>query len=126
MALKSPIPEWTDAKFKGWIISLLRKGTMRWPPRNECLSKAKTKKKINKKTNRLAQHYRCSGCRKEFPMKEVVVDHIEPVVDVNKGFTTWDDYVQRMFCGTKGLQVLCKTCHDVKCTEERQQRKKKC
>jgi hypothetical protein len=115
----------TPAKFKSWIISLLRRGTMRWPPRNECLNEAKTKKKINKKTNRLAQHYKCKGCGKEFPLKEVCVDHIEPVVDVNRGFVSWDEYIERMFCSKEKLQVLCSTCHDEKTAKEKTQRGKR-
>lgn len=122
--MKSPIKEWTDAKFRGWIISLLRRGTIRWPPRNQCLANAKTKKKKNKKTNRLAQHYRCNGCKKEFPLREVCVDHIQPVVSTKEGFTDFDRYIERMYCSIEGLQVLCKTCHDEKSAEERKKRKK--
>ncbi len=123
--LKSPIAAWTDAKFKGWIVSLLRRGTMRWPPRNEVLNKAKTKKKTNIKTGRMAQHYRCAGCQGEFPAKLVCADHVEPVVHPVHGFTTWDEYISRMFCSAENLQVLCKDCHDVKSKEERLQRKAK-
>lgn len=122
--IDSPIKEWTNAKFRGWIISLLRRGTMRWPPRNQCLANAKTKKKRNKKTNRLAQHYRCNGCKKEFPLREVCVDHIQPVVSTKEGFTDFDRYIERMYCSIEGLQVLCKTCHDEKSAEERKKRKK--
>lgn len=122
--MKSPIKEWTDAKFRGWIISLLRRGTIKWPPRNQCLANAKTKKKKNKKTNRLAQHYRCNGCKKEFPLREVCVDHIQPVVSTKEGFTDFDRYIERMYCSIEGLQVLCKTCHDEKSAEERKKRKK--
>ena len=122
--MKSPIPEWSDARFKNWIISLLRRGTMRWPPRNECLANAKTKRKRNKKTNRLAQHYRCNGCKKDFPMKEVCVDHIQPVVDVKLGFVSFDQWIERAFIPVKDWQVLCKKCHDKKSSEERTKRKK--
>lgn len=122
--MKSPIPEWTDAKFRGWIISLLRRGTMRWPPRNQCLVNAKTKKKRNKKTNRLAQHYRCNGCKKDFPLTNMVVDHIDPVIDVDEGFIDFDIYIERMYCPLDNLQALCKPCHKKKCDEERKKRKK--
>lgn len=121
--MKSPIPEWTDAKFKGWIVSLLRRGTMRFPPRNEALKAAKTEKKINASSGRLAQHYRCTSCLQEYTAKNVCVDHIEPVIPVNGTFTTWDEYIERMFCSVENLQVLCSTCHDVKSKDERQQRK---
>lgn len=121
--MKSPITEWSDAKFKGWIISLLRRGTMRWPPRNEALKAAKTVKKINVSSGRLAQHFKCKKCKKDFPAKQVAVDHIKPVVDIKKGFVDFDTYINRMYCGVKNLQVLCKTCHDVKSKKEREDRK---
>ena len=122
--MKSPIKDWTDAKFKGWIISLLRRGTMRWPPRNEVKEKAKTIRKINTKTGRLAQHFKCKKCRKDFPDKGVVVDHKNPVVDVKEGFIDFNTYIERMYCSSKNLQVLCKDCHDVKSKDEKLRRKK--
>lgn len=121
--LKSPIASWTDAKYKNWIISLLRRGTMRWPPRNEVLREAKTEKKTNVNTGRIAQHYKCSGCSKDFPAKEVRIDHIHPIVDVRKGFETWDIYIGNMYCGKDKLQVLCLSCHKDKSENERQLRK---
>jgi 5-methylcytosine-specific restriction endonuclease McrA len=116
--MQSPIPSWTPAKFKQWIISLLRKGTLRWPPRNDVLKAARTGKKLNKLTNRMCFHYKCNKCKKEFPSSKIAVDHIKPVVDVNTGFTTWDDYINRMFCSIHGFQVLCSTCHDKKTEKE--------
>ncbi len=124
-ALKSPVPTWTNAKFKGWIIALLRKGTMRFPPRNEALKAARTEKKINVKTGRMAQHFKCAGCGGEFTSTNVVADHIYPVVDPNKGFVNWDTYIERMFCTKDNFQCLCSECHDVKSAEERTQRKTK-
>lgn len=121
--LKSPVGSWTDAKFKGWVISLLRRGTLRFPNRTEVLNEAKTKKKINKATGRMAQHYRCAGCKKEFPLSKVAVDHIKPVVDTNTGFVSWDEYIKRMFCPKENLQVLCDGCHDIKSEAERGKRK---
>ena len=121
--MKSPIAGWTDAKFKGWIISLLRRGTMRWPPRNEALAKAKTEKKINTATGRMAQHFKCAVCLQDYSAKNVVVDHIEPVVLPGIGFIDWNTYIERMFCSVENLQVLCKTCHDIKSSTEKTQRK---
>ena len=122
--MKSPIKEWSDAKFKGWIISLLRRGTMRWPPRNEALKKAKTTKKINPKSGRLAQHFKCKKCKGDFPAKQVVVDHIKPVVEIGVGFVNFDIYAERMYCSLSNLQVLCKGCHDIKSKDEKEKRKK--
>jgi len=51
------------------------------------------------------------------------VDHIEPVVDIKRGFVSWDEYIKRLLVEKKGLQVLCRDCHDKKTKEERGQRK---
>lgn len=110
--------KWTEARYKGFVISLLRAGTRKWPPKYETLNEAKTKKKINKATGRLAQHYRCNGCKKEFPLKSVQVDHIEPVV-AQDGFASWDVFIDRLFCEKENLQTLCIGCHKTKTLKER-------
>lgn len=121
--LKSPVSSWTDAKFKGWVVSLLRHGTLRFPNRNEVLNEAKTKKKVNKLSGRMAQHYKCAKCKKEFPLSKIAVDHIQPVVDVKEGFTTWDNFISRLFCVKDNLQCLCDDCHDKKTQQEKENRK---
>ena len=116
---------WTLARFNSFIKSALRSASIRWPPKYQCLKNAATKKKVNAKTGRMAQHYECNSCKKEFPAKDVQVDHIIPIIDPVIGFTTWDDVISRMFCEIDNLQVLCKTCHDVKTTAEKQLTKRK-
>ena len=120
--MKSPHPKWTPAKFKAWIIALLRHGTMRFPPRNEVLQAARTERKTNKATGKLAWHSKCNKCKKEFPSSKIVADHIEPVVDVKTGFIDWNTYIDRMFCSKEGWQAICSTCHDKKSAKERKQR----
>lgn len=110
--------EWTEARKRAFIIASLRNGSRRWPPRYETLNAAKTSKKINKKTKRLAQHYLCAICEDEFPATQVQVDHIKPVVDPKKGFKDWNTFIKRLFCPADNLQVVCKPCHKVKTKEE--------
>jgi hypothetical protein len=50
------------------------------------------------------------------------MDHIEPIVG-EKGFTTWDDYINRMFVEESGWQAICRTCHTAKTNEEAQTRR---
>lgn len=52
--------------------------------------------------------------------KEIQMDHIEPVVPVNDGFTSFDDYIHRMFCPEDGFAALCKPCHDEKTKKEKE------
>lgn len=115
---------WTEARYRSFVTSTLRAGSRKWPPKYETLNAAKTEKKINKKTGRLAQHYLCAECQQEFPAKEIQVDHIKPVVDPKKGFETWDKYIERMFCEEENLQVLCSSCHKSKTNKEKETSKK--
>jgi ribosomal protein L44E len=103
---------------------VLRQGTRRWPPKYETLNNAKTEKRINPKTKRLAQFYLCAACATEHTSTGVAVDHVEPVVGP-EGFTTWDNYIERMFCEANNLQVLCDSCHHLKTQEEKQLRANK-
>lgn len=116
--------KWTEARYRSFVTSTLRAGSRKWPPKYETLNAAKTEKKINKATGRLAQHYLCAMCEQEYTQKDVQVDHIKPVVDPKKGFVSWDTYIDRMFCEGKNLQVLCKVCHVEKTKLEKEISKK--
>lgn len=114
--------KWTEGRLKSFITSTIRSGFRRWPEKYEALNKAKVGKKVNEATGRMAEHYRCAACRQEFTSKDVQVDHIDPVVPLT-GFTTWDSFIERLFCSAKHLQVLCTTCHKRKTKEEAAERK---
>jgi len=116
--------KWTEARYRSFVTSTLRAGSRKWPPKYETLNAAKTEKKVNKATGRLAQHYLCAMCEQEYTQKDVQVDHIKPVIDPKKGFVSWDTYIDRMFCEGKNLQVLCKICHAEKTQLEKEISKK--
>jgi 5-methylcytosine-specific restriction endonuclease McrA len=80
---------------------------------------------VNAKTGKLAMHYNCAECKQLFVAADVQVDHINPVVDPKTGFTTWDNFIERMFCEMKNLQVMCKPCHKIKTDQEKLERKKR-
>lgn len=116
--------DWTPARRHAFIVAVLRSGTRRWPPKYETLNAAKTEKKINTATGRMAQHFKCAKCKKDWPAKQVNVDHITPAVG-KEGFTSWDSFIDGLFCEKENLQVLCKLCHDKKSKSEREARRKK-
>lgn len=111
--------EWTEARYKSFIKSLLRQGTRKWGPINSVKKKARVSRGV----------YECANCGKHVPpttkidgkrINNIAVDHIKPIVDPEKGFTTWDDTIERMFCEEDNLQLLCKDCHDIKTKQERE------
>jgi 5-methylcytosine-specific restriction endonuclease McrA len=115
--------DWTKARLHSFIVSALRGAFRKYPNKYEVLEEAFVGKQVNLKTNRVSKHYKCKSCEGHFPSSEVNVDHINPVVDPTEGFTSWDKFIPNMFCPKDGLQVLCKTCHDIKTKEENKIRK---
>jgi len=109
---------WTEGRIHGFIVNTLRYGSRKWPAKFEALDLAKTEKKINVKSGRVAQHYLCNHCKQEFTNKDVEVDHIIPVVDPKEGFKDWNTFIARMFTPLENYQVLCKKCHKIKTKEE--------
>lgn len=112
--------DWTEGRKKAFVISVLRSGTRRWPPKYQAKDLAKTEKKINPKSGKLAQHYRCAMCQQEYTSTNVEVDHIKPVIDPSVGFTTWDSFINNLFCDNDNLQVLCVDCHKEKTKLEKE------
>ena len=111
-----PYPKWSEAKFFGFLRSALRSASSKWPPKYEVLLAARRPSQSDNK--RLKWEFQCAECQAWFPQKEVSVDHIIPVGTLR----TWDDiapFVQRLFVGHAGLQVLCKLHHDAKTKLER-------
>lgn len=117
--------EWTEARFRSFVTSALRAASRRWPPKYAALKAAFVGRKVNAKTGKMAMHYKCAACKKQFVAVDVQVDHISPVVDPKKGFVSWDVFIERMFVEIEKLQVLCKPCHKIKTDKEKLERKKK-
>lgn len=93
-----------EKKLKKFLISVLRRATYKWQDRNEALKEAR----IERGT------YICASCKELFGPKEIVIDHIIPVVSTKDGFIDWNEYVKRMFVEKDGFQILCNPCHDGK------------
>lgn len=98
---------WTEARFKGFIKSALRSASLKWGPKNEVKKSARVDR----------GKYICAICKCVVPATilengkrkpNVFVDHINPVIDPAVGFVSWDVFIERLFCDSKGLQLLCK------------------
>lgn len=115
---------WTESRFNSFIKGQLRAATRKWAPFSDALKTARIRR----------GEYLCNGCGEEVGasividgkrVKNAVVDHIKPVVDPDKGFTTWDDFINNLFCEEDNLQVLCHECHTEKTNEERAKAKER-
>jgi hypothetical protein len=87
-----------------WVKGVLRSASFRWRPRNEAMVRARVER----------GKYKCEICEEIFGPKEIQLDHKIPVVDPKKGFTTFDDYIERLFCDVDGFSAICVACHDAK------------
>ena len=109
-------PAWTEARYWSFLRSALRAAWSKWPPKYECLKRAKRPSQSENK--RLKHEFQCNHCKGWFAQKNVAVDHITPVGTLR----TYDDlagFVQRLFVSVEALQVLCDACHHVKTQRER-------
>jgi hypothetical protein len=97
-----------------FVISGLRRMSYKTPMRADALRAARMER----------GKYKCAKCQNIYGKRQICVDHIEPVLPISVGFTTWDSYIQRLFCHSAGLQVLCKKCHNAKSKEENKDRRK--
>jgi 5-methylcytosine-specific restriction endonuclease McrA len=115
--VKRTIKKKTIKKFnrKTFLIANFRRISYKYYYRNECLRQARVAPNL----------YQCAHCGDSFPRTGVQVDHVTPVIDPIKGFTNWDDYVNRMFPeSVTAFAVLCKeVCHKTKTQIENQIRK---
>jgi len=107
----------TEAAFWSMIRSALRQKSRWWKPIAQCKQLAKKAYKGNNKRQRW--EYQCNKCKGWFKSDEVNVDHVEPAGSLNNA-QDLPAFVETLFCEVNNLQVLCKTCHDVKTKLEKQ------
>lgn len=106
----------TDSAFWSFIRSALRQKSRWWKPISSCKSKAKRPYKGANKRQKF--EYQCASCLKWHADKNVNVDHIVPAGSL-KCANDLPGFVERLFCETDNLQVLCAVCHNVKTQDEK-------
>ena len=107
---KKSVP-FDEKRFFVWLRSALRSASRRYPPIYEALAAAKRPYTGNNPRQKVC--YECASCGIMASTKEVAVDHR---IDCGK-LASWDDvqgFMERLFCGPDGLDVLCHECHDCK------------
>lgn len=104
----------TEAQFRSWIRSSLRRMSQRWKPIYQTYAKSKrpvTAEDRLRWGNRIKFVHQCERCQDWFPKKLVEVDHIVPcgsLVDIEKDA---GPFILRLLCEVDGLRLLCEPCH---------------
>lgn len=102
-----------EVNLKTWLTPKLRRLSYQWPPRKE-----------TKRAGKVSRgRYKCAACEEDFHYSQISLDHVDPVIDPEAGFTDWQDYITRLFCSMEGFQILCHQCHDIKTELENDLRK---
>lgn len=102
-------------ELRRFLIPKLRSASYRWRYRSEAIKAARVER----------GRYKCAQCGNlELKNGEYILDHVNPVVSLD-GWNgkDWTTYINRMFCGTEGFQVLCRPCSEIKTSMEVQLRK---
>ena len=98
-----------------WIKSHLERLSYKWPPRTKAIQFARRKSELSDK--RTKYQYQCNYCKEWFKGKDIQLDHIVPKGRYDR--ETFFIWLDRLFCGTDGFQVLCIPCHKKKSATEK-------
>ena len=98
---------------KSMLLSAIGRVWMFWPARLE----VKRRCKVPNKTG----WWKCEKCGQE--REKLEVDHIQPVILPETGFTTWDMYIASKFVEADKLSGVCHDCHQKKSKEENKKRR---
>jgi 5-methylcytosine-specific restriction endonuclease McrA len=100
---------------RAFIIQRLRRASLAWPPKNIARKRSWIKPGWHK----------CEGCGAITHYKDLQMDHIIPAVNPETGWVSYDDFIEKLFCGSEGYQGLCPKCHSKKTEEENKIRRTK-
>lgn len=63
----------------------------------------------------------CALCGLAGAREDMQCDHVEPAVELS-GWKDWNSFVERLFCPSMDLRILCQACHDRVTDEQRAER----
>lgn len=116
--------QWTEAKYRTFIVNILRSGSQKWPPKWQVKNDGR-EQRINPKTGKMKFGNTCQECNEWFFMDDLEIDHIDnckrdlDISDTDSFFNTIGNMIKAMFCEADNLRRLCKKCHLSKTATER-------
>lgn len=105
-----------DKETEIYILNVLRRGTITWSGRTECLNRNRRKKLVGRfknGKNKYVYERQCDGCGQWTELKDDLLE-VDHIVEVGPFEGDWNATVKRMYCEQSNLQALCKECHDRK------------
>jgi 5-methylcytosine-specific restriction endonuclease McrA len=106
----------TESAFWSFIRSTLRQKSRWWKPITQC--KMSSRRAYKGPLKRQKFEYQCNECKQWYPEKNINVDHIIPAGTLRCS-NDLPGFVERLFCESDNLQVLCSACHDKKTKDEK-------
>ena len=99
-----------------YVINVLRRGTITWSGRSECLNRGRRKRIVGHYKNgkeKFLWERPCDSCGEWHLLKDndLEVDHR---VEIGPFKGDWNDFVARTYCGQDNLDALCFSCHSKK------------
>lgn len=75
---------------------------------------------------RVTKWSRCDYCYAPVPTYLIEVDHVCPIIPINKTLEDmdWDALVNNVWCGIENLRPSCKECHRIKTKAENVERRR--
>jgi len=107
----------TEASMVAWVLSYLRKMTLRWKPRFDRLNEGRQKKPLGV-NGREVWANTCENCCKWFKTSDLAMDHITPIGGL-KSLDEAGRWLNNALVEKDGYQRLCKPCHKIKSNTER-------
>jgi 5-methylcytosine-specific restriction endonuclease McrA len=96
-----------------YIKNTLRRGTVTWPGRAECLNRGRRKRvigKTKKGEDKFLWERNCDGCNTWHLLKDNLLE-VDHIVEIGPFNGDWNDFIKRMYCDQSNLQALCMVCH---------------
>lgn len=99
----------TESQYLAWIRSALRSKWLRWEPRSAAIKAAR---RAYLGPNKMQKwEVACSICKGWFLSKLIEVDHYPHDAGSILCIEDIGPFVNRLYCETSNLRVLCKPCH---------------